>query len=169
MWAERLRPAGAGDQESTPQPAIHGKEHKMYKTIVVGYDGGAASRKAVDHAVALAQSVQGRIVIAWGVEFSKLPRATAAMGPMIDQAIAEANEAVKRVVDECKESCSLVEAVVIPEAPADALVTAAKNANADLIVVGTKGGRSLAAGVLGSTAYGLLHRSSLPVLVVPVK
>ena len=140
----------------------------MYETIVVGYDGSPAAREAVDHAVGLAGESGGKIIIAWGVEFSKMPRATAAMKPIVDEAIREAEEAVQQVVDGCKDVCSLVSAVIIPRPPVDALLEAAKDAAADLIVVGTKGQRGLASGFMGSTAYGLVHRSHIPVLLIPI-
>ena len=38
-----------------------------------------------------------------------------------------------------------------------------------MIVVGTHSERPLLGVVLGSTAYKLLHRSTIPVLVVPAK
>lgn len=140
----------------------------MYKTIVVGYDGSPAAKKAVDHAVGLAGESGAKIIIAWGVEFSRMPRGTAAMKPIVDEAIREAEEAVQQIVDGCKGVCSLVEAVIIPVAPVDALIQAAKDADADLIVIGTQGQRALAGGVMGSTAYGLVHRSHIPVLLIPI-
>ncbi len=52
--------------------------------------------------------------------------------------------------------------------PAGVLATAAKEANASLIVVGEHGKRRGLLGVLGSTAENLLHISPIPLLIVPL-
>jgi len=51
---------------------------------------------------------------------------------------------------------------------AEGLARLGEQLEAQMIVVGTSGERPLLGVVLGSTPYKLLHRSSVPVLVVPV-
>ena len=51
--------------------------------------------------------------------------------------------------------------------PVDDIVREAKKSKADLIVMGSHGRSALAAAVLGSVAYGVIHRDiGTPVLVV---
>jgi nucleotide-binding universal stress UspA family protein len=56
---------------------------------------------------------------------------------------------------------------VVDARPAEALLALAERYQASMIVVGTRGERPLLGVVLGSTAYKLLHRSTVPILVVP--
>jgi nucleotide-binding universal stress UspA family protein len=51
--------------------------------------------------------------------------------------------------------------------PADALLTLARERQASMIVVGTSGERPLLGIVLGPTPSKLLHRATVPVLVIP--
>ena len=59
------------------------------------------------------------------------------------------------------------EIVLIAERPADGLVNLAEARGAEMIIVGGNGRGPLAGAILGSVPYRLLHRSSVPVLVVP--
>ena len=58
------------------------------------------------------------------------------------------------------------DAVVLPESPARAVTTAAKNCRADLIVMGTHGRRGLRRALLGSVTESVLHETDTPVLTV---
>lgn len=51
--------------------------------------------------------------------------------------------------------------------PADAVLSAAREAGADMIVLGTRGHGALSRAVLGSTTRTLLRESPVPVVVVP--
>jgi nucleotide-binding universal stress UspA family protein len=59
-------------------------------------------------------------------------------------------------------------AAVVDAGPAEALLALAEQHQASTSVVGTHGERPLLGVVPGSSAYKLLHRSTVPILVVPV-
>jgi nucleotide-binding universal stress UspA family protein len=59
------------------------------------------------------------------------------------------------------------ETIEIEELPADALIDVAEQRGASMIVIGTRGESPVVGAILGSTAYKLLHRTTVPVLVVP--
>jgi nucleotide-binding universal stress UspA family protein len=59
------------------------------------------------------------------------------------------------------------ESAVVEEEPAEGLVHLAERIGAEMIVVETRGEGPIAGMILGSTPHKLLHRSSVPVLVVP--
>ncbi len=58
---------------------------------------------------------------------------------------------------------------LVPEKPARALLAVAESRAARLIVVGTHGEGPLAGALLGSVPQKLVHRSAIPVLVVPAR
>ena len=76
-----------------------------------------------------------------------------------------AREAVERVAQELRGTSTEVETMVRGGAPADQIVRAADEIEADLIVLGGRGRGSMEAIVLGSVAYRVLHHAPCPVLV----
>jgi nucleotide-binding universal stress UspA family protein len=56
----------------------------------------------------------------------------------------------------------------VPKRPVEALLAVAEERSARLIVVGTTSERPLTGVILGSVPHKLVHRSNIPVLVVPV-
>ena len=76
-----------------------------------------------------------------------------------------AREAVERVAAELRGTAAEVETVVLGGTPADQIVRAADELEADLIVIGGRGKGAMEAIVLGSVAYRVLHHAPCPVLV----
>ena len=60
-----------------------------------------------------------------------------------------------------------VEPLVVPLRPAESLLQASLERDARVIVVGGSGERPIVGAILGSVPHKLLHRSTVPVLVVP--
>ncbi|MFI5041932.1 MAG: universal stress protein, partial [Acidimicrobiales bacterium] len=60
-----------------------------------------------------------------------------------------------------------VEVAIIHDRPAASLLDVAAQRQASLIVVGTNGESPMIGAILGSVPQKLLHRSPIPVLVVP--
>jgi nucleotide-binding universal stress UspA family protein len=76
-----------------------------------------------------------------------------------------AQEAVERVAEELRDITANVDTIVRSGAPADQIIRAADDLEADLIVVGGRGKGAVEAIVLGSVAYRVLHHAPCPVLV----
>jgi nucleotide-binding universal stress UspA family protein len=76
--------------------------------------------------------------------------------------LAEAAEEAKKLDGSVR-----VEPVVAPLRPVESLLEAAKERDARVIVVGGNGERPIVGAILGSVPHKLLHRSTVPVLVVP--
>ena len=139
----------------------------MSRNIVVGVDGSGCSDCAVARAIELATGLGDTLVIAYaiepphrsvGEEKGEARRALEEIGrPMVDAAVAKATEAGV-----------LAEPVLVPMRPADALLALAAERNARMIVVGSASERPLTGIILGSVPHKLVHRSSVPVLVVPM-
>ncbi|MBA3390554.1 MAG: universal stress protein [Actinomycetota bacterium] len=76
-----------------------------------------------------------------------------------------ARKAVDRVAEELREMTTNVDTMVRAGTPADQIVRAADELEADLIVIGGRGKGAMEAIVLGSVAYRVLHHAPCPVLV----
>ena len=134
--------------------------------IVIGYDGSACAELALDRALDLALALGDPLVVAYaaeppgrsvGEEFGEHRRALEDLG----------NAATERAVQRARERGVDAEAVVVAQRPAEALIQLADERGARMIVVGASGEGPIAGAILGSVPYKLLHRSHVPVLVVP--
>jgi nucleotide-binding universal stress UspA family protein len=76
-----------------------------------------------------------------------------------------AQQAVDRVAAELDGMGSSVDTLVRIGTPADQIIRAADELEADLIVIGGRGKGAMEAIVLGSVAYRVLHHAPCPVLV----
>jgi nucleotide-binding universal stress UspA family protein len=134
--------------------------------IIVGVGPDGSSHEAADLAVELAKALGCGVVLVFGYEPSSLgPRG----GPLEDQVEAIASEvtsAMKARLD--TKSPEVVVAVeLVRDRAVESLLRAAEAFDARMIVVGHGGRGPLRAMLLGSTAYEIVHRSHVPVLVVP--
>jgi nucleotide-binding universal stress UspA family protein len=80
-------------------------------------------------------------------------------------------EAAKQYAGEIEKLCDKSgvqsETVIMTGHPVENIVKEAKKSKVDLIVIGSHGRSALAASVLGSVAYGVIHnQSKVPVLIV---
>ncbi|TDC68573.1 universal stress protein [Actinomadura sp. GC306] len=129
--------------------------------VVVGYDGSPASEAAVRWAAAAARlrGVPLTVAHAWDVY--------GAAGPLaipVGDLVAAAEQVVGEGADHARETAGEVRAVIGRGGPTPVLLEAA--AEAELVVVGTRGRGGFAGLVLGSTAVELASHASAPVVVV---
>lgn len=139
----------------------------MSRTIVVGVDGSGCSDCAVQRAIELASGLGDSLVVAYAVEpphrsvGEERREARSALEeigrPMVEKAVAHAAEAGVSA-----------EPVLVPQRPVEALLALAAERDARMIVVGSASERPLTGLILGSVPHKLVHRSSVPVLVVPM-
>ncbi len=133
--------------------------------IVVGYDGSDCGKAALERAIELAEGLGDRVVVVfgyappgiWGGEIAEHEEAIEEYG---EKVTAEA----KRRIDE---SSVEGEIAMVPKRGAEALVDAADERDARMIVVGSYGDSPLKGVILGSTPNKLLHLADRPILVVP--
>jgi len=137
----------------------------MFKTIVLALDGSEGSRRAIPVAAELARQNGGRIVIAH-VEQDVAGKGGAPIPITEDEIQAEIREQVKRLAADGIETSVEMRNVILG-GPAHPIAEIAEDANADLIVAGTRGHSPVAGLLLGSVTQRLLHIARSPVLVVP--
>lgn len=136
----------------------------MYKTIVLGLDGSEGSARALPHAVGLATASEGKIVVA------HVDERLVAKGDMPGPGEEEARQKVRSQVEQIKGEgveATLESRTLVLGGPGHAIAEIAEEANADLIVVGTRGHSTVPGLVLGSVAHRLIHVAHRPVLAVP--
>jgi len=139
----------------------------VFKTIVLALDGSEESQQAIPLATELARQDGARLVIAH-VEEDIVGKGG---GPIIateDEIQAAIRKQAEELSAEGIETSVEMRAVMLG-GPAPAIVEIADDANADLIVAGTRGHSGLAAVLLGSVTQRLLHLAHCPVLVAPPK
>lgn len=138
----------------------------MSGEIVVGVGGNGSGFAAARAAARVASLMNVPLVIVFGYE-------AVAMGPR-GGALEEEIAAVggQAAADISEQVCALypnltVEISLVGQRPVDALIDTAQTCGAEAIVVGHGGSGPLKAALLGSITYEIVHRSPLPVLVVP--
>jgi nucleotide-binding universal stress UspA family protein len=137
----------------------------MFETIVLALDGSEGSRRAIQVAAELARQNGGRIVIAH-VEQDVAGKGGAPIPITEDEIQAEIRKQADQLSTDGIETSVEMRQVMLG-GPAHPIAEIAEDANADLIVTGTRGHSPVAGLLLGSVTQRLLHIARSPVLVVP--
>ena len=131
--------------------------------LVVGYDGTDNSKAALDAAVELGKDLGEPILAVFGYGVNP-------MGGEVKDLAQTLKERGEKVTAEAVERAGAggakAEAVLADQEGSDALIAVAKDRNARMIVVGSRGEGPIRGAILGATAYRLVHTSETPVLVV---
>ena len=134
------------------------------RRIVVGYDGSPASTRALERAAVLVGAAGHVLVVTAGpTRIAAGPGAESILdSPPPDErdAILERGRSVLR------ERGTMSTLVAMDSDPAEALVDVARQARAEMILVGASGSGYFTRAPLGSTAENVLRRAPCDVLVV---
>ena len=144
-----------------------------YKTIVVPADGSENSKRALQHAVSIAERNKAQLVV---VHVANIVSAisnfdqTPISGGYVSEQIAEdmeetGKEILNDVVKEVPADVT-VKSVFEVGSPGPAVLAVAKKFNADLIVMGGRGLGPLKGLFMGSVSSYVTSHSTCPVLVV---
>jgi nucleotide-binding universal stress UspA family protein len=140
----------------------------MYsRIIVVGYDGSEPSRAAVRFA-ADAAGRSGKVIVIHAVDSARDRLASGGPLSTVDGRAANGRAVLDELVMEEADAFadSNIEVELAHSSPAKAIVEAARFEEADEIVIGTRGAGRVGA-LLGSVATDVLHRATVPVVVIP--
>jgi nucleotide-binding universal stress UspA family protein len=135
----------------------------MGARVMVGYDGKPAARAALDVALGLVERLGGELLVTYLFEApeeeASLCKSLEADGRRITNGalLAAGSRGVRARVS------------IANRAPTHGLAQIAEERCADLLVVGSRGESPLLGALLGSTPHRLVHLTTLPLLVVPMK
>ena len=142
-----------------------------YASIVVGTDGSPTAERAVAHAAAMATADGARVVVVTAYVPGAAGRIEGAdevpdelRFALTDRVQAEERAERGRVIAK-QAGVGKVVVQAISGDPASVLLEAAKDFDADLIVVGSRGLTSAAHFILGSVASSVAHHAPCDVLV----
>jgi nucleotide-binding universal stress UspA family protein len=137
----------------------------VFRSILVAVDGSTHSARAIEEAVDLARSVDGRLTI---ISVGTHP----VVWPSPYQTVlsdAELEEGAQAVLDDAAakvpDDVSVARLVRIGR-PADVIVATAKEGHHDLIVMGARGRGAAKSLLLGSVSHAVLNQSPAAVLIV---
>jgi len=148
----------------------------MYSRILVAVDGSPHSAHALKHATDLAKGLSASLRIIHVVDIGLLPAEPelsidfealfAARYAAAEKTLAAARDSVQASGLEVE--ARLLDTLTPTQHVAAAIAEAAANWPADLLVLGTHGRRGMERWLLGSVAEGVVRRSTVPVLLVPM-
>ena len=142
-----------------------------YKVVVVGTDGSDSSFRAVDRAAAIAAESDAKLIIASAFLSEDELRSGEPDQLKGENYRTEGNAPVYGMLREAADRARTagaknVEEKAISGAPIDVLVDLVDDVDADLLVVGNVGVKSIAGRLLGSVPTAVRRRANTEVLVV---
>ncbi|MCL4475782.1 MAG: universal stress protein [Nitrospirae bacterium] len=147
----------------------------MISRILVATDGSETAWKAVKYAAGLAKQTGAAVTVLSVIDKSPLlaqsipavAAPTRLIEPVEDYMRQAAEAYLARAETLCRKSGIKFKKVVRTGHPVDEIVKEATKLKAALIVIGSHGRGAMRAAVLGSIAYGVIHREAeIPVLIV---
>ena len=145
----------------------------MYTRILVAVDGSQTSRRAFEAALALAKSTGAVLQPCYIVENTPMYFEAPGYDPSVlrNRLIEEGQELGVEFAREM-EAQGVKGEIVVSEVPSlddvsTAVLKAAADFNADLLVMGTHGRRGFQRLILGSVAERCVRQARLPVLLIP--
>jgi nucleotide-binding universal stress UspA family protein len=134
--------------------------------MVVGYDGSASSRKAVEWAVSLAAKLKSDVVV---VAVVRSPEFSPSMDE-VEESYTDGERYYQPLLDEMveygKENDVPIRTEILRGHPAESLVRYAYDRKADLLVIGNRGAGGFISLIIGSIAQKVVSYSQVPVVVI---
>jgi nucleotide-binding universal stress UspA family protein len=147
----------------------------MFRSVLTGVDGSLHALDAVRRAAEIAEA-EGATLTLITVYLSLVPWPLV-MGPVVmseafDDIVASRRQEAEAAMDAASavvvNGTGLRTLLVDDVSPADAILREAESGGYDLVAVGSRGRGDASSLLLGSVSHRILHRSVVPVLVVPL-
>ena len=143
----------------------------MVDILVVGFDGTASAKRAVQHAASQAKASGGTVhvvhVLEWSPYSFLTPDELSERHKRREEELNRAKAIVQPVVDDLKAKGVNTTSEVRHGHAGELLCEIAEDMKARQIVIGRVGSTSIAARLMGSLALTLVQASPVPVTVVP--
>lgn len=147
----------------------------MYERILVAVDGSDTSKRALAHAIRLAQSEHARLLAVFVIEYPSMIYDSdfIDIGAFHDGLVAQARRVLDKAQQQMAQSevageTKIVDSAGVGGSVAQDIRDAAAEFHTDIVVMGTHGRRGFQRLVLGSVAEAYLRLSVCPVLLVPL-
>jgi nucleotide-binding universal stress UspA family protein len=147
----------------------------MISKILVPTDGSKAAQKAARYAVDLAKQLKATVIALSVIDKrSYMPQtipASDTVRHVIEPIENYLREAAERYAEDVKKHCDKNDVrskiVITKGHPIEQILKEAERSKVSLIIMGSHGRSALAATLLGSVTYGVIHKDTkIPVLVV---
>ncbi len=144
-------------------------KHVLAPIDLTPADLNAPSRQAIHTAIELAKTLGAKLTLLFVHETQPYfyPAAFPVPTGDLDQAVKQANQiALDAEIERVRKEVPAAQAVMRVGVPWEGILAGAKEAGADLIVIGTHGRHGIPRALLGSVAEKVVRMSPIPVLSV---
>jgi nucleotide-binding universal stress UspA family protein len=142
-----------------------GRRHSQFKKVLIGYDGSTQADKATETALALAQSLDAKVLL-FAVARPPEPATMVEVDAMLDDAREHYELQFKKIVQRAKDLEIELDTDIAVGHPVEQIVHRAEVDHVDLIVLGRRGKSRFEKMLVGSTAEKVLRYAHCPVMVV---
>ncbi len=141
---------------------------RLFKRVLVAYDGSSFSWKALLYACRVVKATGGTVRALYVVDASRARVVLSGILIIREEELREAGmEMLKKALRKAKEETGVdIEVSVRVGHPVEEILEEAKEWKADLIVVGARGTGGFRELILGSVAESLVRYSPIPVLII---
>jgi nucleotide-binding universal stress UspA family protein len=144
---------------------MKGRRRTPFKKILVGFDGSAQAQKAIDTALALAQTLDSKLLV-FAVARPPEPATMVELDAMLDDAREHYEEKFKGIVQRANALGVELETDIAVGHPVEQIVHRAEIDHVDLIILGRRGVSRFERIIIGSTSEKVLRYANCPVMVV---
>jgi nucleotide-binding universal stress UspA family protein len=139
----------------------------MFHHILIGYDGSAHGKKALEYGIDFAMHADAGLTIV--TVFPEVPDylGTPQYDELIARLVPEAQSTADMAAEQAR-ACGIeqVNVEVLQGSPAECILKVAETRGCDCIVVGSRGRGEMTGLLLGSVSDRLAHHSKVPILIV---
>jgi len=144
---------------------MRGRRRSQFEKILIGFDGSPQSEKATESALALARSLDAKVLL-FAVARPPEPATIVEVDAMLDDAREHFEQQFKKIAERANVLEVELETAIAVGHPVEQIVHRAELDHVDLIVLGRRGKSRFEKMLVGSTAEKVLRYAHCPVMVV---
>jgi nucleotide-binding universal stress UspA family protein len=141
--------------------------------ILVGIDFSESAQKVIDQSAVLAEALNAKIWLVHVAEpdpaFVGYEADPKVMRDVVAKKYHEEHRQLQAIGETLRDSGLNCVALLVQGATVETILAEASEVEADMIVIGSHGRGALKRLLIGSTSEGVLHRSEIPVHIVPTR